>query len=171
MNIFDNLRREININKNVTFRVKFSLLTYRISYIQYHFTSNGICKFVLKVLYVFLRIIAMFLGCNDFPPKQATIGFGLRIPHGFSGTNINERCQIGENCTLFHGVTLGVIEEKQKQQIIIGNNVYIGAYAMILGNSTIGDNCKIGAGTKIINYKIPDNSTTVSNVELRIIKH
>ena len=95
----------------------------------------------------------------------ATIGKNLFIDHGM-GVVIGETCVIGDNVTLFHGVTLGGTgKEKGKRHPTIGNNVFIGSGAKILGNITIGNNVKIGANSVILE-SIPDNVTVVG-----IIKH
>lgn len=99
----------------------------------------------------------------------ATIGKNLFIDHGM-GVVIGETCVIGDNVTLFHGVTLGVTgKEKGKRHPTIGNNVFIGSGAKILGNITIGNNVKIGANSVILE-SIPDNVTVVG-IPGKIIKH
>lgn len=100
---------------------------------------------------------------------SATIGKNLFIDHGM-GVVIGETCIIGDNVTLFHGVTLGGTgKEKGKRHPTIGNNVFIGSGAKILGNITIGNNVKIGANSVILE-SIPDNVTVVG-IPGKIIKH
>ena len=90
----------------------------------------------------------------------ATIGKGLFIDHG-TGVVIGETAIIGNNVTLFHGVTLGGTgKEKGKRHPTIGNNVFIGSGAKILGNIIIGNNVKIGANA-IILKDVPSNVTIV----------
>ena len=99
----------------------------------------------------------------------ATIGKNLFIDHGM-GVVIGETCIIGDNVTLFHGVTLGGTgKEKGKRHPTIGNNVFIGSGAKILGNITIGNNVKIGANSVILE-SIPNNVTVVG-IPGKIIKH
>ena len=99
----------------------------------------------------------------------ATIGKNLFIDHGM-GVVIGETCIIGDNVTLFHGVTLGGTgKEKGKRHPTIGNNVFIGSGSKILGNITIGNNVKIGANSVILE-SIPDNVTVVG-IPGKIIKH
>ncbi len=99
----------------------------------------------------------------------ATIGKNLFIDHGM-GVVIGETCVIGDNVKLFHGVTLGGTgKEKGKRHPTIGNNVFIGSGAKILGNITIGNNVKIGANSVILE-SIPDNVTVVG-IPGKIIKH
>ena len=90
----------------------------------------------------------------------ATIGEGLFIDHGH-GVVIGETAILGDNVTLYQGVTLGGTGKEQgKRHPTIGNNVLIGAGAKILGSFTIGDNCKIGAGSVVLK-DVPYNSTVV----------
>ena len=98
----------------------------------------------------------------------ATIGKGLFIDHG-TGVVIGETAIIGNNVTLFHGVTLGGSgKEKGKRHPTIGNNVFIGSGAKILGNIIIGDNVKIGANAVILK-NVPSNVTIVG-VPGKIVK-
>ena len=90
----------------------------------------------------------------------AIIGKGLFIDHG-TGVVIGETAIIGDNVTMFHGVTLGGTgKQKGKRHPTIGNNVFIGCGAKILGNITIGDYSKIGANAVILK-DVPANSTVV----------
>lgn len=90
----------------------------------------------------------------------AKIGNGLFIDHGM-GVVIGETCEIGDNVTIYQGVTLGGTgKEKGKRHPTIGNNVLIASGAKILGSMTIGDNSKIGAGSVVL-QEVPPNSTVV----------
>lgn len=90
----------------------------------------------------------------------AVIGKGLFIDHGM-GVVIGETAIIGDNVTIFHGVTLGGTgKEKGKRHPTIGNNVFIGSGAFVLGNIMVGDNVKIGANSVILD-DVPDNVTIV----------
>ena len=90
----------------------------------------------------------------------ATIGKGLFIDHGV-GVVIGETTIIGNNVTIYHGVTLGGVKNiNKKRHPTIGNNVMIGCGAKILGDITIGNNVKIGANS-IILHDVEDNCTKV----------
>lgn len=90
----------------------------------------------------------------------ATIGSNFFIDHGM-GVVIGENTIIGNDVTIFHGVTLGGTGKvKGKRHPTIGNNVFIGSGAKILGNINIGDNVKIGANAVILK-SIKSNSTAV----------
>jgi len=90
----------------------------------------------------------------------ATIGEGLFIDHA-TGVVIGETCVIGNNVTLYQGVTLGGTgKEKGKRHPTIGNNVVVASGAKVLGSFTVGDNAKIGAGSVVLR-EVPPNSTVV----------
>ncbi len=92
----------------------------------------------------------------------ATIGEGLFIDHG-SGVVIGETAEIGDNVTIYQGVTLGGTgKESGKRHPTIGDNVIIGAGAKVLGSIVVGDNVKIGAGSVVV-QPVPANTTVVGN--------
>ena len=98
----------------------------------------------------------------------AQIGKGFFIDHG-NGVIIGETAIIGDNVTLYQGVTLGGTGKEQgKRHPTIGNNVMISAGAKILGSFTIGDNSKIGAGSVVLE-EVPPNCTVVG-VPGRVVK-
>ena len=98
----------------------------------------------------------------------AQIGKGFFIDHRH-GVIIGETTIIGDNVTLYQGVTLGGTgKEHGKRHPTIGNNVMISAGAKILGSFTIGDNSKIGAGSVVLS-EVPPNSTVVG-VPGRVVK-
>jgi serine O-acetyltransferase len=90
----------------------------------------------------------------------AQIGEGFFIDHGH-GVVIGETAIVGDNVTLYQGVTLGGTGKEQgKRHPTVGNNVMIGAGAKVLGSVYIGNNCKIGAGSVVLS-DVPDNATVV----------
>jgi serine O-acetyltransferase len=90
----------------------------------------------------------------------AVIGPGFFIDHGM-GVVIGETAEIGENVTMYHGVTLGGTSwKKQKRHPTIGNNVIIGAGAKILGPIQVGDCSRIGSGSVVLK-DVPPNSVVV----------
>ncbi|MCM1540763.1 MAG: serine O-acetyltransferase [Blautia sp.] len=98
----------------------------------------------------------------------AKIGKGFFIDHG-NGVIIGETTIIGDNVTLYQGVTLGGTgKEHGKRHPTLGSNIMIGAGAKVLGSCTIGDNCKIGAGSVVLS-NVPSNSTVVG-VPGRVVK-
>ena len=90
----------------------------------------------------------------------AKIGKGLVIDHGM-GVVIGETAEIGDNCTLYQGVTLGGTgKDVGKRHPTLGNNVLVGAGAKVLGPFKIGDNSKIAANAVLLD-ELPDNCTAV----------
>ena len=98
----------------------------------------------------------------------ATIGKGLFIDHG-SGVIIGETTIIGDNVTLYQGVTLGGTGKEQgKRHPTLKDNVMVSAGAKVIGSFTIGENSKIGAGSVVLE-EVPPNCTVVG-VPGRIVK-
>ena len=128
-----------------------AVIHHKISYFFY----NKKLLFLARLVSQFSRF---FIGIEIHP--GARIGKNLFMDHGM-GIVIGETSIIGDNVTIYHGVTLGGVSlAKGKRHPTIGNNVLIGAGAKILGNITIGDNSKIGANSVILK-DIPENSVAV----------
>ena len=110
---------------------------------------------------LFANIIRVWSGVEIHP--GARIGRGFFIDHGW-GTVIGETAEIGDNCILFQNITLGGTgKHSGKRHPSLGNNVYIGTQAILLGPITVGNNVKIGANTFIVMRDVPDNCTVVGN--------
>ena len=104
------------------------------------------------------QVSRFFTGIEIHP--GATIGKGLVIDHGM-GVVIGETAEIGDNCTLYQGVTLGGTgKDVGKRHPTLGNNVLVGAGAKVLGPFKIGDNSKIAANAVVLD-EIPENCTAV----------
>lgn len=109
-------------------------------------------SFFWKIHFRFLAELIMHLGKwrtgIEIHPA-AKIGRNLFIDHGY-GVVIGETAEIGDNCTFYHGVTLGGVSSKKgKRHPTIGNDVVIGAGAKVLGPIKIGDGAKIGANVVV----------------------
>lgn len=110
---------------------------------------------------------AKFLTGIEIHPG-AKIGKGLFIDHG-SGVVIGETAEIGDNCTLYQGVTLGGTgKDVGKRHPTLGNNVMIGAGAKVLGPFRIGDNSKIAANAVVLS-EVPPDSTAVG-IPAKVVK-
>lgn len=128
-----------------------ALLFYRIA----HFFSNLKLKFIARLI----SQLARFLTGIEIHPG-AKIGKRLFIDHGM-GIVIGETTSIGDNCTIYHGVTLGGTgKERYKRHPDLGNNVIVGCGAKVLGPIKIGNNVKIGANSVVLK-EVPNNSTIV----------
>jgi len=111
---------------------------------------------------------ARFLTGVEIHPG-ARIGKRLFIDHGM-GVVIGETAQIGDDCTIYHGVTLGGTgKEKGKRHPTLGNNVLVGAGAKILGPFLVGDGAMIGANSVVL-HEVPGEATVVG-VPGRIVRH
>lgn len=107
---------------------------------------------------VISQISRFFTGIEIHP--GAKIGSRFFIDHGM-GVVIGETCEIGDNVTVFQGVTLGGTgKEKGKRHPTIKDNVLIATGAKVLGSITVGENSKIGAGSVVLK-EVPANSTVV----------
>ncbi|MGF2096669.1 serine O-acetyltransferase [Mammaliicoccus lentus] len=126
--------------------------------------------FFKKKMYFIARSISQisrfFTGVEIHP--GATIGKRLFIDHGM-GIVIGETCRIGNNVTIYQGVTLGGTgKERGKRHPDIGDNVLIAAGAKVLGNIEVGSNVNIGANSVVLK-DVPDYSTVVG-IPGRIVK-
>ncbi|MCK4856765.1 MAG: serine O-acetyltransferase [candidate division Zixibacteria bacterium] len=129
-----------------------AILIHRFAHILHRLKLRFIARFISQT--------ARFLTSIEIHPG-ATIGRGLFIDHGM-GVVIGETTEIGDNCVLFHNVTLGGTgKHKAKRHPTIGNNTFIGTGAIILGPVQIGDNVRIGANAFIYMCDVPDNATVV----------
>jgi len=121
----------------------------------------------LKWLARFISMLARWITGVEIHPG-AVIGRRFFIDHGM-GVVIGETAEIGDDCTLYHGVTLGgTTWKKGKRHPTLGNNVVIGAGAKILGPITLGDNVRVGSNSVVV--KSVDNAQTVVGVPARVLK-
>src|SRR5512137_2052684 len=128
-----------------------ALLFYRLA----HWLAKYRVPFIPRALSQFARFIT---GIEIHP--GATIGSGLFIDHGM-GVVVGETTEIGDNVTLFQGVTLGGTgKQRGKRHPTIGSHVVVGAGAKVLGPITVGDYVKIGANSVVL-QDVPDHSTVV----------
>ncbi|MCD8328052.1 MAG: serine O-acetyltransferase [Ruminococcus sp.] len=119
--------------------------------------------FVARMISQFSRFVT---GIEIHP--GAKIGKGLLIDHG-SGVVIGETAEVGDNCLIYQGVTLGGTgKEHGKRHPTLGNNVMVGAGARILGPFKVGDNAKIAANAVVLE-EVPPNATAVG-VPAKIVR-
>lgn len=128
--------------------------------------ARTLSKFHIPFLPKLIQILIRFLfGCHI--PYTAQIGKNTEIAYGGIGIVIHSRCIIGENCVIEPGVVLGGTSKKWEVPKI-GDNVYIGTGARIVGPVVVGDNVMIGANA-VVNKDVPGN-TLVGGVPAKIIK-
>jgi serine O-acetyltransferase len=126
---------------------------------QFHRLAHKLHCWHLPFFPRFISHINRFLTGIEIHPG-ARIGEGLFIDHGM-GVVIGETAEIGDNVTMYQGVTLGGTSHlKVKRHPTIGNNVVIGVGAKLIGNVTIGEGTKIGAGSVVIT-SVPPHATVV----------
>ncbi len=142
-----------NIFEVLMYQGVWAIYVHRLSHVLYRIRIPVIPRLISQVM--------RFLTGIEIHPG-AKIGKRFFIDHG-AGVVIGETSEIGDDVTLYQGVTLGGTgKEKGKRHPTIGNNVVIGAGAIILGAITIGDNSRIGAGS-VVTKPVPPNSTVVGN--------
>lgn len=128
-----------------------------------HFFYNHGMKFIARLVSQYSKLLT---GIEIHP--GATIGKGLFIDHG-TGVVIGETAVIGDNCTLYQGVTLGGTgKDKGKRHPTLGDNVMVGCGAKVLGPFYVGSNSKIAANAVVLS-EVPENSTCVG-VPARIVR-
>ena len=126
---------------------------------QFHRLAHTLYRWHVPVLPRLISHISRFLTGIEIHPG-AKIGEGFFIDHGM-GVVIGETSEIGENCLLYQGVTLGGTSHlRAKRHPTLGNNVVVGVGAQLIGNITIGDYSKIGAGSVVVT-SVPDHATVV----------
>lgn len=141
MKLFSNLARDFNDDK------------WWKCYKKAHHSKNTLIR-----LYYTYRYMKMASKCGGYIGRETIIKSKPSLPHGFHGIHISRRAVIGKNVTIFQNVTIG---NKNAEGAIIGDNVFIGANAVVIGKINIGNNVKIGAGAIIVE-DIPDNCTAVA---------
>jgi serine O-acetyltransferase len=127
--------------------------------ITWHRVAHWLWRHNLKLLARICSQTNRFITGIEIHPG-ATITKGFFIDHGM-GVVIGETAEIGEDCLLYHGVTLGGVSlEKKKRHPTLGRNVVVGAGAKVLGAITLGDNVQVGANAVVLK-DVPPNSVVV----------
>lgn len=136
-------------------------------YIKYN--DKFLLKLISKVFIFRCRLINRSL--NAGIPINRNIN-EFNAPHGLSGIYISKKAKVGKGCTIYHQVTIGsndLIDSKNYGSPTIGDNVYIGAGAKIIGNIKVGNNVKIGANC-VVTKDVPNDTTVVLQEPRLIIK-
>ena len=133
---------------------------------QFHRLAHALFRWHVPVLPRLVSHISRFLTGIEIHPG-ANIGEGFFIDHGM-GVVIGETSEIGDNVTLYQGVTLGgTSHQRAKRHPTLGNNVVVGVGAQLIGDITIGDNTKVGAGSVVVTSAPAD--ATVIGVPGRVV--
>ena len=161
--MFKNLREYLNsvFQRDPAARSMFEVLVAYpgVHALAFHRLAHGLWNWRLKWLARWFSQIARWLTGIEIHPG-AKIGRRFFIDHGM-GVVIGETTEIGDDVTLYHGVTLGgTTWRKEKRHPTLGNNVVVGAGAKILGPITIGDNARVGSNSVVVK-DVPAGATVV----------
>lgn len=161
--MFDRLREDIHcvFERDPAARNTFEVLTTYpgVHAVLLHRLTHWLWNAGLKWLGRWMSAVGRWLTGIEIHPG-ATIGRRFFIDHGM-GVVIGETAEIGDDCTLYHGVTLGGTSwQKGKRHPTLGNNVVVGAGAKILGPIVIGDSARVGSNAVVIK-DVPANATVV----------
>lgn len=152
--------------------------------LQAHFVFYRLCRrldrisinniFLRKVLRAIVLVLYWYYGSlakllyGAFVPYKANIGARINFVHSLHGIFISQAAVIGDDCTILHHVTIGSDVPignrfNNGKAPVIGNRVFIGCNASIIGKVEVGDDSRIGAGVTIANRTIKPKSTVVSS--------
>lgn len=159
--MFNNLKEDLKVNYMLISKIV--CINFRFG----HWTNSlktPILKQLLKLVYKVVNFFVEIISQSEIPAR-CEIGKGLRLEHGGKGVIIHPSAKIGDHARIYHQVTIGLNKGKVP---LIGNNVYIGAGAKILGGLVIGNDVKIGANA-VVTKNVPDYCTAVG-IPARVIQ-
>ena len=169
--MFENLKKDLNAvferDPAASGKIEVFLTCPGFHAVMFHRMAHWLWRRGVPLLPRIISHLSRFLTGIEIHPG-ARIGSFFFIDHGM-GVVIGETTVVGNNVTLFQGVTLGGTgKEKGKRHPTLGNNIVVGVGAKILGNIVIGDNVKVGANSVVLESVPPDS--TVVGVPGRIVK-
>jgi serine O-acetyltransferase len=161
--MFDRIREDIQcvFDRDPAARNRFEVLTTYpgLHAVLFHRMNHWLWQHGMKWLARWLSALARWLTGIEIHPA-ASIGRRFFIDHGM-GVVVGETTEIGDDCTLYHGVTLGGTSwKKGKRHPTLGSNVVVGAGAKILGPIRMGDGARIGSNAVVLR-DVPDGATVV----------
>jgi serine O-acetyltransferase len=161
--VFETIRRDIDaaMERDPAARSRLEvLLCYPgVHALTFHRLAHGLWRARWVVVARFVSHVSRFLTGIEIHPA-ARIGPGVFIDHGM-GVVIGETAEVGENVTLYQGVTLGGTSlKREKRHPTLERNVVVGTGAAILGAITVGDGTRVGAGSVVVK-DVPPNSVVV----------
>lgn len=138
-----------------------AVVVYRVFHFAYYSIEIPFVRQLLLALcYIAQKIIEITTGI--YLPGRCHIGAGLHISH-FGPIILNTTCILGENCNISQGITIGIKQSGSNKGVPkIGNRVYIGPNAIVIGGIEIGDDAAIGAGA-IVTKSVPPRGVVVGN--------
>lgn len=158
----------MTVNKKLIRRSVLS--TYRFGHWVYYSVKMPGVRHLLLLVYAVLDMVFVRIAAGSEIPAECHIGKGFQIPHA-TGIVIRKNVRIGDNVVILHQVTIGANPPSRARKggsPKIGNNVYIGAGAKILGPVSVGDNARIGANAVVV-QDVPANATAVG-VPARVVR-
>lgn len=164
--MFNRIKEDINciLERDPAARTRWEVLTCYpgLHAIVMHRWANACWRHNFKWLGRFISHIARWLTGIEIHPG-ATIGRRVFIDHGM-GVVIGETAEVGDGCTIYQGVTLGgtSLFRGAKRHPTLGQDVIVGANAMVLGGFTVGDGAKIGSAAVVVR-EVPAGATAVGN--------
>ena len=165
--MIDFLRAYKNYDPAARSLIEVALLYPGTKAIFFHRIAHFFYKMNLFFIARFISEISRWLTFIEIHPG-AQIGRRFVIDHG-GGVVIGETTEVGDDCVIYHGVTLGgVSTDAVKRHPTLGNQVMVGAGAKILGPVTLGDSVKVGANAVVLSDVPPD--TIVAGIPARVIK-
>ncbi len=171
VNLWQHIKEDIHcvFERDPAARTTFEIITTYpgVQAMQWHRLSHWLWQCKLKWFARFFSMLARWLTGIEIHPA-AKIGRRFFIDHGM-GVVIGETAEIGDDCTLYHSVTLGGTSWKEgKRHPTLGNNVVVGAGAKVLGPITIHDGARIGSNAVVV--KDVEQDQTVVGVPGRVVK-
>ncbi|WP_336065819.1 DapH/DapD/GlmU-related protein [Mesoflavibacter sp. CH_XMU1404-2] len=144
-----------------------AVFQYRIAHFFYTLKIPIVRYLLLLLSLLWQKLIEITTGISI--PYSASIGHSLYIGH-FGGIIINAKSVIGNNCNISQGVTIGVSGRETSRGVpVIGDNVYIGANAVVAGKISVGNDCVIAANSLVVNSF--EAGVTLVGVPAKIVNH
>lgn len=170
--MFNHLKEDISVvfERDPAARTHWEILTTYpgVHALIFHRLAHRLWQWKLRWLARFISHIGRFLTGIEIHPGAA-IGRRVFIDHGM-GVVIGETAEIGDDCTLYHGVTLGGVSwNKGKRHPTLGKGVVVGAGAKILGPFVVGDGAKVGSNSVVVK-PVPAGATVVG-IPARVVEH
>jgi serine O-acetyltransferase len=144
--------------KNGKVDARFTLAVWRLGQVLHE--QPGLVPFALRRVSQLLDTLWLRGYLGALMPQHVRVGPGIRIPHCARGVVLHHTVRMGSDVTLYHQVTIGIRDDGPPVAATIGDGVYIGAGAKIIGPVTLGDGSRIGANAVVIR-DVPAGATAV----------
>lgn len=153
MNIIEDVKADLQVNRRFLDRA--SVMVFRIN----QAAQRGSFRIAKRAGAKILDSLWLQWVVGADLPGRAECGPGLRMPHGARGVTIHPNARIGKGCTIYHRVTIGGFSSDKKNVPTLGDGVYVGVGASILGRAKVGRGVRIGAGSILVgDITVGDNA-------------